>query len=51
VVAGRFRTLDGTDFGIIDPDGAPRGCALALAQWNAVFEAAPPDLHADPRTT
>ncbi len=33
-----------TDFGIIDPDGTPRDCALALAQWGATFASAPPDL-------
>ena len=44
---GGYQPVDGTDFGIIDPDGAPRDCALVLAQWNAAFESAPPDL---PRT-
>lgn len=48
---GGLQTLDGTDFGIIDPDGSPRECALVLAQWGAAFAAAPPDLNTDPRTT
>ena len=43
--------LDGTDFGIIDPDGTPRACAKTLAQWNASFAAAPPDLTSDPPAT
>jgi hypothetical protein len=32
-----------SDFGIIDPDGTPRDCALTLAQWGATFAATPPD--------
>jgi uncharacterized protein (TIGR03437 family) len=40
--------LDGTDFGIIDPDGTPRACATKLVQWNTSFSAAPPDLVSDP---
>jgi hypothetical protein len=48
---GGFATLDSSDFGIIDPDGTPRACARTLAQWNATFAAAPPDLTADPGAT
>ena len=36
------------DFGIIDPDGSPRDCALVLSQWSEKFVAAPPDLGAGP---
>ena len=42
---------DGTDFGIVTAAGSPRPCALTLAQWNAKFAAAAPDLTADPPTT
>ena len=48
---GGAAPLDGTDFGIIDPDGTPRACARTLAQWNASFAAAPPDLTSDPPAT
>ncbi len=30
------------DFGIIDPGGVPRPCALDLAQWASTFAATPP---------
>src|ERR1035437_8785941 len=48
---GGYAPLDGSDFGIIDPDGTPRASAKTLAQWNANFEAAPPDLTPDPPAT
>jgi uncharacterized protein (TIGR03437 family) len=48
---GGFGPLDGTDFGIIDPDGTPRACARTLAQWNATFGATPPDVASDPPAT
>lgn len=48
---GGFGPLDGTDYGIIDPDGTPRACANALAQWNATFSATPPDVTTDPPAT
>ncbi|MBZ5623673.1 MAG: choice-of-anchor D domain-containing protein, partial [Acidobacteriia bacterium] len=48
---GGYHPTDGTDFGIIDPDGTPRACAETLAQWSANFRAAPPDLTADPPAT
>ena len=48
---GGYGPLDGTDFGIIDPDGTPRACAKTLSQWNATFAAAPPDLKSDPPDT
>jgi uncharacterized protein (TIGR03437 family) len=36
--------VDQSDFGIVDPDGTPRGCALTLSQWSATFASSPPDL-------
>jgi len=48
---GGYGTQDETDFGIIDPDGTPRASAETLAQWNANFAAAPPDLTSDPPAT
>ena len=45
---GGYATSGGIDFGIIDPDGTPRACAVTLTQWNATNAAAPPDLSADP---
>lgn len=48
---GGSHPVEGTDFGIIDPDGTPRDCALTLAQWSATFASSPPDLNPDPRTT
>ena len=33
----------GDDFGIIEPDGTSRDCALVLAQWGATFASMPPD--------
>ena len=48
---GGYGPQDGTDFGIIDPDGTPRASAETLAQWNANFAAAPPDLTSDPPAT
>ncbi len=40
---GGLQTIDGSDYGIIDPDGTPRDCALTMAQWGATFAAKPPD--------
>ena len=48
---GGHGPLDGTDFGIVDPDGTPRACAKTLAQWNTTFAASPPDLTSDPPAT
>jgi uncharacterized protein (TIGR03437 family) len=48
---GGYSPLDGTDFGIINPDGSPRASALDLEQWNTTFAAAPPDLVSNPPTT
>jgi uncharacterized protein (TIGR03437 family) len=48
---GGSSPMSGTDFGIINPDGTPRPCAADLAQWNATFAAAAPDLTSDPPTT
>ncbi|HEY4361074.1 MAG TPA: choice-of-anchor D domain-containing protein [Bryobacteraceae bacterium] len=45
---GGWGPLDGTDFGITDPDGTPRPCAKTLSQGNATFAAAAPDLTQDP---
>jgi uncharacterized protein (TIGR03437 family) len=35
---------DGSDYGIVNPDGSLRPSAVTLAQWNQAFAAAPPDL-------
>jgi uncharacterized protein (TIGR03437 family) len=48
---GGSAPMDGSDFGIVEPDGTPRACAKTLAQWNAAFTEAPPDLTSDPPTT
>lgn len=48
---GGYGPLDGTDFGIVDPGDNPRPCANTLAQYNATFAAAPPDLMSAPATT
>ncbi|HEY1337987.1 MAG TPA: hypothetical protein VGF59_10780, partial [Bryobacteraceae bacterium] len=48
---GGVQPVTGGDFGIVDPDGTPRGCAVTLAQWSQTFTASPPDLHSDPRIT
>ena len=40
---GGLDTTFPSDYGIFDPDGSPRGCALVLAQWAATFAANPPD--------
>jgi hypothetical protein len=48
---GGYGPLDGSDFGIVDPDGTPRACARTLAQWNANFAATPPDASSDPPAT
>ncbi len=39
---GGIYVLSQQDFGIIDPDGTPRGCAQAMAEWGAKFEKTPP---------
>jgi len=48
---GGASTIDGTDFGIVNPDGSPRACADVLAQWNATFAVAPPVLTSNPQAT
>src|ERR1019366_1790482 len=48
---GGSAPMDGSDFGIVEPDGTPRACANTLAQWSVAFAAAPPDLTSDPPTT
>ena len=48
---GGLSTIDGSDFGIVDPDGSPRPSATILADWNATFASAPPDLAANPPAT
>jgi uncharacterized protein (TIGR03437 family) len=48
---GGYGPLDGTDFGIIDPDGTPRACARTLSQWNTTFDSTPPDSTSDPPAT
>ncbi len=48
---GGTNPIDGTDFGIVNPDGSPRSSANILAQWNATFAAAPPDLTPGASTT
>ena len=48
---GGSAPMDGSDFGIVEPDGTPRACANTLAQWSVAFTAAPPDLTSDPPTT
>ena len=35
--------VDQSDFGIVDPDGTPRDCAVTLSQWGATFASSPPD--------
>lgn len=40
---GGVSLLYGTDLGIIDPDGTPRGCAQVLAKYGAQFRETPPD--------
>ncbi len=39
---GGVRPDDGSDFGILNPDGSPRPCATSLSQWGAAFQTAPP---------
>jgi hypothetical protein len=48
---GGTSPIDGTDFGIVNPDGSPRDSAIILAQWNATFAGAPPDLASNPPAT
>jgi hypothetical protein len=48
---GGASPIDGTDFGIVNPDGSPRASANILAQWNATFAGAPPDLVSNPPAT
>jgi hypothetical protein len=48
---GGYAPNDGSDFGIVDPDGTPRACARTLQQWNLAFAAAPPDVQTDPPAT
>ena len=48
---GGYSPMGGADFGIVDPDGTPRPCAVALSQWNTTFAAAAPDLTSNPPTT
>jgi hypothetical protein len=39
---GGLSLINHADFGIINPDGTPRGCAQSLAQWGAAFFETPP---------
>jgi hypothetical protein len=48
---GGASPADGSDFGIVNLDGSPRACANVLAQWNATFAVAPPDLTSNPPAT
>ena len=48
---GGTSPIDGTDYGIVNPDGSPRDGAKILAQWNATFAGAPPDLASNPPAT
>ncbi|HEV2446431.1 MAG TPA: hypothetical protein VGS58_10935, partial [Candidatus Sulfopaludibacter sp.] len=48
---GGSSPMNGTDYGIVDSDGTPRGCANVLAQWNAAYAAAAPDATPDPPVT
>jgi uncharacterized protein (TIGR03437 family) len=48
---GGYEPMDGSDFGIVDPDGAPRGCAKVLARWNESFAREAPDVQSGPATT
>ncbi len=41
---GGLAPASNSDFGVINPDGTPRDCATALAQWGATFASTPPDL-------
>ncbi len=43
---GGLEPASNSDFGIIDPDGTPRDCALALAQWGKTFASSPPETRA-----
>jgi hypothetical protein len=45
---GDTSPIDGTDYGIVNPDGSPRDSANILAQWNATFAGAPRDLASNP---
>lgn len=48
---GGASSINGTDFGIVNPDASPRDSANVLAQWNATFAGAPPDLTSNPPAT
>jgi uncharacterized protein (TIGR03437 family) len=41
---GGDNLVQGSDFGIINPDGTLRACALTLAQYGATFEQTPPSM-------
>lgn len=48
---GGVSPVYGGDFGILDPDGTPRGCASVLARWGAKFRQTPPGTAVGPATT
>lgn len=48
---GGYSPQSNADFGIINPDGTPRGCALTLAQYGATFEKTPPEMGSGSPTT
>ncbi len=39
---GGWRPDEGSDYGILNPDGSPRQCATILSQWGAAFQTTPP---------
>jgi hypothetical protein len=39
---GGWRVGERSDYGILNPDGSPRQCAMVLAQWGATFASTPP---------
>jgi uncharacterized protein (TIGR03437 family) len=41
---GGYNTVEENDFGIINPDGTPRACALTLAQYGTMFKQNPPSM-------
>jgi uncharacterized protein (TIGR03437 family) len=41
---GGYDSVSGTDYGIINPDGSLRACALTLAQYGGTFEKTPPEM-------
>ncbi len=48
---GGYSPQSNADFGIINPDGTVRGCALTLAQYGATFEKTPPQMGSGSPTT